>query len=128
MLVYLVKRLAWAAVTLMGVTLVTFLVVYRIPADPAAVLAGPHADPGVLANIRRQLKLDQPVWVQYGDFAARLLHGDLGTSYVTGRPVGESIGQRLPATFELAVVGWLAWLVVGTLIGVWVAARPTPLR
>ena len=130
MIRYLVKRIVWALITLVGVTLVTFVVVYRIPADPALTLAGPTAlaHPEVVQNIRHKLKLDRPAWEQYTGFLGGLLHGDLGESYATGQPVGEAIAHRLPATIELAVIGWLCWLVLGTLLGVWVAARPTRLR
>jgi len=127
---YLVRRIAWALVTLIGVTLITFVVVYRIPADPALTLAGPTAlaHPEVVRNIRHRLKLDRPAGEQYASFLGGLLHGDLGESYATGQPVREAIAHRLPATGELAVLGWLCWLVFGTLLGVWVSARPTRLR
>jgi len=125
---FLAKRLLWAGVTLLGVTALTFFVVYRMPADPAALLAGPTASPEVVANIRTQLRLDRPVWVQYGDFVARLARGDLGHSFIRNEPVAQAVGRRLPATAVLAVTGWLLWLAGGTLAGVWVAARPTPAR
>jgi peptide/nickel transport system permease protein len=128
MLRYLAKRLGWAVLTLLGVTLLTFVVVYRIPADPAVVLAGPTASAEDVANIRQQMGLDRPLWAQYGDFLARLTRGDLGTSYATRQPVAKAIGERLPATIQLALAGWVCWLVLGTLLGVWVAARPTRLR
>lgn len=128
MLSYLLKRLLWAGVTLFGVTLLTFLVVYRIPADPAALLAGPRADPQVIANIRHAYRLDRPVWEQYGDFVVRLGHGDLGRSISRDQPVLDAIRERLPNTVQLALVGWTLWLVLGTLIGVAVASRPTPAR
>ncbi len=122
----LLKRLAWGLLTLLGVTAITFVVVYRIPADPALALAGPSAlrHPEVVENIRKKLHLDRPVTVQYAYFLGGLVHGDLGESYATGQPVSAAIASRLPATAELAVAGWLCWLVLGTLIGVWVAARP----
>jgi peptide/nickel transport system permease protein len=125
---YLLKRLLWAGVTLFGVTLLTFLVVYRIPADPAALLAGPRADPQVIANIRHAYRLDRPVWEQYGDFVVRLGPGDLGRSISRDQPVIDAIRERLPNTVQLALVGWTLWLVLGTLIGVTVASRPTPVR
>jgi peptide/nickel transport system permease protein len=122
------RRLGWAAVTLWGVTLVAFVVVYRIPADPALVLAGPRADPAVVANIRSQLHLDRPAWVQYGEYLARLARLDLGESYVRKEPVARSIERRLPATILLAVTGWLCWLAGGITFGVWAAARPSRVR
>lgn len=128
MLPYLFKRLLWAGVTLLGVTLLAFVVVYRIPADPATLLAGPRADPEVIARIRQAHRLDRPIWEQYGDFILRLTRGDLGRSISRDQPVTEAIRERLPNTVVLALVGWTLWLVLGTLIGVTVAARPTPVR
>jgi peptide/nickel transport system permease protein len=118
------KRLGWAFVTLVGVTMITFGVVYRIPADPAALLAGRNASPETVAAIRRKLRLDQPVPVQYAEFVGRLAHGDLGKSYAYDRPVSDLIASRIPATLQLALAGWLCWLAGGTLAGVWAAARP----
>src|SRR6476620_3682673 len=114
MLRYILKRLGWAVVTLFGVTLLTFAVVYRLPADPAVVLAGQNARPEVVEAIRHRLKLDRPVWEQYAGFAAGLMHGDLGQSYQSESPVATLIARRLPATAELALAGWLAWLLIGT--------------
>jgi peptide/nickel transport system permease protein len=123
-LLYLLKRIFWAGVTLLGVTLLTFLVVFRIPGDPAAVLAGQNASPEVVAGIRRDLKLDRPVLEQYGGFLQRLAHGDLGQSYTRREPVAGLVARALPNTVLLAVAAWLCWLAGGTLAGVWAAARP----
>ena len=128
MLRYFLKRTLWAAVTILGVSLITFIVVYQLPGDPAALLAPPSASPEVLASIRAKHKLDRPAWVQYGDYLLRLSRGDLGQSLVDEQPVAAAIAARLPATLQLALAGWACWLVLGTLIGVWTAARPTPLR
>lgn len=128
MLTYLIKRLLWAGVTLLGVTLLAFVVVYRIPADPAALLAGPRAEPEVIARIRQAHRLDRPVGVQYGDFLVRLAQGDMGRSISRDQPVADAIRERLPNTILLALTGWSLWLILGTLIGVVVAARPTPAR
>lgn len=128
MLLFLLKRLGWALVTLLGVTLITFLVVYRMPGDPAELLAGPSAPPETIARIRARLKLDRPMPEQYLDFLTRLTRGDLGESYTTGEKVSEAIARRLPATVQLALAGWVCWLVIGTLVGVWAASQPSPLR
>ena len=125
---YLLRRLGWALVMLFGISLITFVVAYRLPGDPAALLAGPQATPEVIAGIRRNLHLDDPLPVQYGRFVGRLLQGDLGTSYVSGQPVAQEIGARLPATLTLAFAGWSCWLLLGTLFGLFAAARPTPAR
>ena len=109
MIAYLIRRLAWACITLIGVTLITFVVVYRIPADPALTLAGPTAlaHPEVVQNIRHKLKLDRPASEQYVSYLGALLHGDLGESYATGQPVRTLLGHRcqvgLEVLLELAV-------------------------
>jgi peptide/nickel transport system permease protein len=127
---YLFKRIFWAVITLVGITAITFVVVYRIPADPAVTLAGPSglSRPEVVENIRKKLKLDRPVTEQYAHFLGGLLHGDLGESYATGQSVTEAILHRLPTTAALAVAAWVCWLGIGTWIGVSVAARPTSAR
>ena len=128
MIAVLLKRLMWGVVTLLGVTALTFVVVYRIPADPVDILAGPTASPEVRENIRKQRKLDRPPWEQYADFVSRLARGDLGESLVTRQPVLSAIAARLPVTAQLAGLAWLCWVVLGTAIGAAVASRPTPLR
>jgi peptide/nickel transport system permease protein len=125
---FLLLRALRGAGTLLGVSALTFLIVFRMPADPAALLAGPTAPPSVVQNIRDQLRLDDPLWKQYGAFLARLSRGDLGTSYITRRPVGPTILERFPATLQLAGTGWLLWITLGVLLGVWTALRPTPAR
>lgn len=123
MIAYVFRRLVLALLTLVGVTALTYVVVFRIPADPAAVLAGPRADPQVIAAIRTRLQLDRSPVEQYVAFLGRLTHGDLGESYVRREPVARAISQRLPATLLLAFTGWLCWLLGGTLAALWVATR-----
>ena len=125
---YLLKRILWGLVTLWGVTLIAFSLVHLIPGDPAVVMAGPAARPEDVAAIRARLKLDQPLPVQYATYVGNLLRGDLGESLYSHAPVSRLIAERLPATAQLALAGWLCWVVLGTLIGIWAASRPTPLR
>ena len=110
---YLLSRLAWALVILVGTTFITFAIVFLVPGDPARVVAGPRADAATLAAIRHELGLDQPLPVQYGRYVARLLHGDLGRSYATRQPVATTLARRLPATATLACAG----LVIAVLVG-----------
>jgi peptide/nickel transport system permease protein len=116
---YLLRRVLRALSTLLGTTLILFVLVRVLPADPAVSIAGPKADPETLAAIRKDLGLDQPVVVQYARYLSGLARGDLGRSYVTGRRVADVIAQRLPATALLAVTslafGFLAGLVTGML-------------
>jgi peptide/nickel transport system permease protein len=115
---YLVRRLLWMIVVLFFVSLLTFLIAFAVPADPARSIAGTHATAAILARIRHDLGLDQPMYVQYGKYLWRLVHGNLGYSYQTQLPVRESILQRFPATVMIAMFGIFFELLIGIPIGV----------
>ena len=115
---YLIGRLVWALVILLGTTWITFAIVFLVPGDPARVVAGPRADAETIASIRRELALDLPVLVQYGRYLTRVAHGDLGRSYSTRQPVTEILVRRLPATALLAAAGLAVALVIGLAGGV----------
>ena len=80
--------------------------------------AGPLVSPEVVKELEKEMGLDQPFWVQYGRYVGGVLHGDLGNSASTGRPVLEDFRQRLPATFELTLASLLIALAVGIPLGV----------
>src|SRR5437762_2839430 len=84
---YVLTRLLLVVPTLFGATLITFALTYLLPGNPALVKAGPLATPEHIAEMERQMGLDQPVVVQYGRYLRALLRGDLGESASTGRPV-----------------------------------------
>lgn len=111
---YLARRLALTIPALFGVTVISFLLTYMLPGNPALVKAGALATPEYIAYVEKQMGLDQPVWVQYGRYVSGLARGDLGESSATGRPVLQDFRQRLPATFELT----LASLLLATLVGI----------
>lgn len=111
----ILRRLASAIPVLLGVTLVTFLALALVPGDPAKnLLFGTPATERDIENVRRQLGLDKPLPIQYVLYLGRLLHGDLGRSYLNHIQVTTEIGERLGSTFELG----LAALVVALLIGI----------
>ncbi len=118
---FLVQRLLSTVLVLLGVSLVTFTLAYLIPADPAREMAGPRASADVIEQIRRDLGLDRPAPEQYLRYMARLVRGDLGTSWMFRRPVGEAILERLPATLQLALSAFLAELLIGVPVGVFAA-------
>ena len=95
---YIVRRLLWMVVVLFFVSLITFLLAFAVPGDPAKSIAGTHATPEILERIRHNLGLDQPIWRQYGLYLWHLVHGDMGYSYETQLPVATAILQRFPAT------------------------------
>ena len=120
---YIVRRLIYAVVTLVGISFISFLIVYAVPADPAAVIAGPSADAIALANIRHQWGLDRPFIIQYETYFLNLLRGDWGTSFFNQQPVLRQLLGRFPATAELGVVAFLLQLIIGIPLGALAAIR-----
>ena len=120
---YVARRLVAAALILLGISLVTFLLLYLLPADPARQIAGRSATAETVASIRAQLGLDQPLPVQYGRYLGRLAQGDLGRSYLQRAEVSELIASRLPASLVLMAAGIAAELVIGLSMGVAAAVR-----
>lgn len=119
----LLSGLASVPVTLFGLILVTFLIGRTMPIDPVIAIAGDRAPPEVVARVRLDLGLDQPLFVQFWIYLKQLLHGDLGRSVMTQRLVTEDIARYFPATLELATVAILLAMTVGIPLGVFAAAR-----
>jgi len=117
-LAYFLRRLSLVIPTLIGVTVITFTLTYVLPGNPAVVKAGPLVSPEVVKELEKEMGLDQPAWVQYGRYISGVLHGDLGQSHSTGRPVLQDFRQRLPATLELTLASLLIALVLGIPLGV----------
>jgi peptide/nickel transport system permease protein len=120
---YVARRLGAAILILFGISVVTFLLLYLLPADPARQIAGRSASAQTVANIRAQLGLDQPLLVQYGRYVAGLAHGDLGRSYLQRAEVSELIASRLPASLVLMAAGIAAELALGLSMGIAAAVR-----
>jgi ABC-type dipeptide/oligopeptide/nickel transport system permease component len=110
---YVARRLVAAVPTLLGVSLVVFMMVRLLPGDPARMVAGLLASEADVEHIRHQLGLDQPGPVQYLGFLSRLVHFDLGTSVRSGQPVVGEVLARLPWTAELAVTSIAVAVAVG---------------
>src|SRR5882762_5859032 len=122
---YLAVRLYSMAVTLAGLTVLTFLMLRLIPGTVVEQMIG--ADAVVSAAMVAQLKaffgLDQPWYVQYGRWIGGMLHGDLGTSWRTGKPVVQLIAERLPVTLELTAFAVAVAIVIGVVAGVLSSVR-----
>ncbi|HET6236492.1 MAG TPA: ABC transporter permease [Acetobacteraceae bacterium] len=118
----LASSLASVPVTLFGLALVTFLIGRVMPIDPVVAIAGDHAPPDVVARIRDQLGLDRPLLVQFAIYLDNLVHGDLGRSVMTSRPVLVDIGRFFPATLELATTAIVVAVIIGIPLGVFTAA------
>ena len=117
------RRQPFTLVVVFCVMSIAFLLSYAVPSDPARVAVGPRASADTVARARRQMGLDQPLYVQYGRFMARVLRADFGFSYVYNRPVLPEIVRRLPATVRLALGGVLVEVLLGIPIGVISAIR-----
>jgi peptide/nickel transport system permease protein len=118
MITYITRRLLWVVVTLWGVSVLTFLVAYAVPADPARLYAGPRASAEAVESIRHQMGLDRPVPVQYVAYIGQLLHGNFGYSYHLQSDVLPIILGHFPATAELAVAAILVELLLGLPLGI----------
>jgi peptide/nickel transport system permease protein len=123
MLGYLAKRLAQAVFILIGITLVTYVLLYLVPADPVRQIAGRSATPETVESIRRQLGLDLPLWQQYLRYVGNLLRGDLGRSYIQKTEVTTLIISRLPATLLLMAGAIAVELLIGLSAGIFAATR-----
>lgn len=136
---YVIRRLVSVIPTLIGVTIVIFLFLRLIPGDPAVAMLGEHAAQENVERIREQLGLNRPLFLdrealrngdiagffdsQYFRYLSRLLRGDLGDSIHRRIPIAETLGERFPATAELALFSILIGAVIGVVAGIVSAAR-----
>lgn len=123
MLRHALHRLVLAIPVMFGVLLIGFLLMQVVPTDPATVRAGPSATPDVIEAIRADLGLNEPLYVQFGLYVWRLLHGDLGASIINNVPVSQELGATIGPTLELMFAS-LFWsiplgILLGTLAGYW---------
>ncbi|WP_095589268.1 ABC transporter permease [Actibacterium ureilyticum] len=123
--IVIVSRLAKAALTLLAIAILNFLLLHAAPGDPALVLAGEAgaADEQMIAQLRERFGLDQPFYVQLGKYVGSILQFDLGYSFRQGAPVSQLIMDRLPATLLLTLTAFVISLVFGIALGVGAAAR-----
>ena len=115
---YLFRRIFQAVLILLGVSFITFVLLYVLPADPVRQIAGRAATAQTVENIRQQLGLDQPFLVQYGRYLGGLIQGDMGRSYLQKTEVASLIASRLPATLLLMAGGIACELLIGLTFGV----------
>ncbi len=122
---YVVVRLYSMALTLVGLTVLVFLMLRLIPGTVVEQLIGADAvaSPAMVAELTRFFGLDQPWWLQYGRWIVSLAHGDFGTSWRTGKPVAELVLERLPVTLELTLLAVSFALLLGIPAGIVSAAR-----
>jgi oligopeptide transport system permease protein len=120
---YVARRLLLAIPVVIGASFLIFAMVYALPGDPIRALGGDRPlAPAVVAQLRADYNLDDPLFIQYAKYVGNLLHGDLGTDF-RGREVIDTITQRLPVTAKLALVAVLFETVIGVIAGVLAGIR-----
>lgn len=125
---YLVRRLLWAGVLFIAVTMVSYIIFFLVPAEPARLICGAQCPPDQVARVRKEVGLDRPVWQQYGSFLENLvIHQSLGRSYATRQPVTEIIKDAAPVTASIVIGGVILWMLVSLPVGIFSALRPRSL-
>ena len=124
MTAFILRRLLLAIPTLLGVLVVAFLLLYVAPGDPVMAMVGERADEETIARLRRELRLDQPIYKQFGHYVGGIARGDLGRSYITNRPIQRDIRERFPKTLQLAGAAMLLAASIGITLGILSAWRP----
>ena len=121
----LVRRCAQFIPVFFGITVLSFTLIHLAPSDPVSVrlsLGGIAVDPVTAAQMRTEMGLDRPLPIQYGDWLMRFLHGDMGTSYRSDRPVAAMLLQALPYTLAIAASAMLLTLLISLPLGIAIAA------
>jgi peptide/nickel transport system permease protein len=136
---YLVRRILWAFVLFIAVTLVSYIIFFLVPAEPARLVAGPQAPPDAVERARKFLHLDEPIWKQYLRFlhslspitfdGARpeLKEPSLGRSFATRQEVNKIVKAAAPITISLVIGGAILWMLIALPIGILSALRPRSL-
>ena len=125
---YLLRRLLWAMVLFLAVTVVTYVIFYVTPADPARLAAGQGATPEDVQRVAERLHLDEPVYQQYGRFLWQLVgEQSLGTSFVNRQEVNDIVLRAAPVTGALVFGGAMFWLALSIPVGIISALRPRSL-
>lgn len=124
MTAFILRRLLLSVPTLLGVLVVAFLLLYVAPGDPVMAMVGERADSATIARLREELRLDDPLPVQFGHYVAGIAKGDLGKSYITNRPIRNDIIERFPKTLQLAGAAMLLATICGVTLGVLSANHP----
>jgi peptide/nickel transport system permease protein len=120
---YIIRRLLQSVFVVLGVTVLVYFILFQT-GDPTFLSVDPNATKEEIEQTRHELGYDRPWFVQYGDFFAGLVRGDLGTSLRQGRPVFDVVTEKLPATLELTIAALLLSLIVAVPVGIISATKP----
>ena len=123
MLSYIVKRISTMFITIIGVSILVFMIIHLIPGNPVNHILGDYATESSIQELEHRLGLDRPIIVQYLSYMGNAIQGDLGTSFITGYTVVEEILNRIPVTAQLALYSVLLGSFLGIGIGVLAAVK-----
>lgn len=115
---YLVRRVAGTIPVIFGILLISFVILYLIPGDPAQTLAGPRASPEAVARIAEDMGLNKPVYLRFFSYVVRVLKGDFGRSVINDKPVLESVWEKFPYTLKLSILAMFFSVGSGLLAGI----------
>ena len=121
MILFIVKRLAWAVVLLVAITMVMYALFFLVPSTPGTTGRGTDRES---INLRESVEIDGPIYKEYGLFLWRIGHGSFGESWVSERSVGEVLFAAMPVTISLVVGGLFTWMLLAVPIGILSALRP----
>jgi peptide/nickel transport system permease protein len=125
---YLIRRMLWACLLFVVITLVTYVIFFIIPANPAKLSCGQRATELCIKSAEKTLGLDKPVYVQYGKFLERLvIHQNLGKSFTTRQSVNKIVANAAPVTASLVFGGAILWMLIALPVGILSALRPRSL-
>jgi peptide/nickel transport system permease protein len=120
---FIIRRLLLMIPIVFGVLAITFIIGRIIPADPIHLFVGQEDDQAVIERVREELGLNEPIWVQFYRYISNFIRGDLGMCWSTRNPVVEDLALRLPATFELILLGLVFCIVLALPLGIFAAVR-----
>src|SRR5512139_2738301 len=121
MIKYTIRRMILVLPTLWAVVTFVFFLIRIVPGGPAVAALGSYATAESVRELEKQMGLDKPILVQYGNFLKDLCRGDLGKSMITKRPVSSEIAKALPYTIDLTMAGMLIGIILGVPIGIMTA-------
>ena len=123
---YVARRFLLMIPAMLAMSVLVFCIVRLVPGDPAKAILGLRASPESVAALRQELRLDDPIWVQYGHWLGNVLQGDLGVDYNSHEPIREQLLTRLPVTLEIAVLAMLMSAVMAIPLGILAAVKRGP--
>ncbi len=121
---YLIKRILQTIPVILGVITFTFILMYIVPGDPVMSMVGERYDEATIQQLREELNLDDPVWIQYFRYLGNLVQGDMGKSFVTFRPVMDDLLAKFPYTLILAMSAMFVSITIGLIVGVVSSLKP----